>query len=177
MKSCASVQTVQGAEDVKAEATSGLPQLQIKPDRAAIARYGLNVEDVNDLVESIVAGKQAGQVFEGEQRFNLVVRLNEDVGTRHRIDQKSAADRAERRTRSLYRKSPILNWSKARRRFRAKTRGAESASNSTCAGATSARFVDRSASQNRKRSASSARLLSEMGRHFREFAARLRSGF
>lgn len=75
-----SVQTVSGAEDVKAEATSGLPQLQIKPDRAAIARYGLNVEDVNDLVESIVAGKEAGQVFEGEQRFNLVVRLNEESG-------------------------------------------------------------------------------------------------
>lgn len=75
-----SVQGVSGAEDVKAEATSGLPQLQIKPDRAAIARYGLNVEDVNDLVESVVAGKEAGQVFEGEQRFNLVVRLNEESG-------------------------------------------------------------------------------------------------
>lgn len=75
-----SVQTVSGAEDVKAEATSGLPQLQIKPDRAAIARYGLNVEDVNDLVESVVAGKEAGQVYEGEQRFNLVVRLNEESG-------------------------------------------------------------------------------------------------
>jgi cobalt-zinc-cadmium resistance protein CzcA len=75
-----SVQSVAGAEDVKAEATSGLPQLQIKPDRAAIARFGLNVEDVNDLIESVVAGKQAGQVFEGEQRFNLVVRLNESAG-------------------------------------------------------------------------------------------------
>ncbi|MDQ2675835.1 MAG: CusA/CzcA family heavy metal efflux RND transporter, partial [Actinomycetota bacterium] len=64
------VSGVEGAEDVKAEAVSGLPQLQIKPDRAAIARYGLNVEDVNDLVESIVAGKDAGQVYEGEQRFN-----------------------------------------------------------------------------------------------------------
>ena len=75
-----SVQGVSGAEDVKAEATSGLPQLQIKPDRAAIARYGLNVEDVNTLIESVVAGKEAGQVYEGEQRFNLVVRLNEDSG-------------------------------------------------------------------------------------------------
>lgn len=74
------VSKVPGAEDVKAEATSGLPQLQIKPDRAAIARYGLNVEDVNDLIESVVAGKQAGLVYEGEQRFNLVVRLNEDAG-------------------------------------------------------------------------------------------------
>ncbi|MGI8494516.1 MAG: efflux RND transporter permease subunit, partial [Pyrinomonadaceae bacterium] len=71
------IQKVKGAEDVKVEATSGLPQLQIKPDRAAIARYGINVEDVNNLVESIVAGKDAGQVYEGEQRYNLVVRLGE----------------------------------------------------------------------------------------------------
>lgn len=71
---------VQGAEDVKVEATSGLPQLQIKPDRAAIARYGINVEDVNDLIESIVAGKEAGLVYEGEQRYNLVVRLQDEAG-------------------------------------------------------------------------------------------------
>ena len=74
------VAKVAGAEDVKAEATSGLPQLQIKPNRAAIARYGLNVEDVNDLVEAVVAGKAAGQVYEGEQRYDLVVRLNENAG-------------------------------------------------------------------------------------------------
>jgi cobalt-zinc-cadmium resistance protein CzcA len=74
------VSKVPGAEDVKVEPVSGLPQLQIKSDRAAIARYGLNIEDVNTLIESIVAGKEAGQVFEGEQRFNLVVRLNEDAG-------------------------------------------------------------------------------------------------
>ena len=78
-KIVSAVQKVKGAEDVKAEATSGLPQLQIKVDRAAVARYGLNVEDVNDLVESIVAGKDAGQVFEGEQRFNMVVRLQESA--------------------------------------------------------------------------------------------------
>jgi cobalt-zinc-cadmium resistance protein CzcA len=57
-----------------------LPQLQIKAHREAIARYGLNVEDVNDLVEAIVAGKEAGQVYQGEQRFNLVVRLQEEAG-------------------------------------------------------------------------------------------------
>jgi cobalt-zinc-cadmium resistance protein CzcA len=63
---------------VKVEATTGLPQLQIKPDRAAISRYGINVADVNELVESIVAGKEAGLVYEGEQRFNLVVRLEDE---------------------------------------------------------------------------------------------------
>jgi heavy metal efflux system protein len=68
---------IEGAEDVKAETVSGLPQLQIKPDRAAIARYGLNVEDVNDMVESIVVGKDAGQIYEGEQRFGIVVRFAE----------------------------------------------------------------------------------------------------
>ncbi|MBI3759403.1 MAG: efflux RND transporter permease subunit, partial [Deltaproteobacteria bacterium] len=71
------VRRVPGAADVKVEQVAGLPQLQIKPDRARIARYGINVSDVNDLVESIVAGKPAGQVFEGEKRFNLVVRLGE----------------------------------------------------------------------------------------------------
>lgn len=71
--------TVPGATEPKAETTTGLPQLQVKPDRAAIARYGLNVEDVNDLVESIFAGKEAGQVFEGEQRFDIKLRLNEDA--------------------------------------------------------------------------------------------------
>ena len=70
---------VRGAEDVKVEQVSGLPQLQIKPDRAAIARYGINVADVNDVVESIIAGKPAGLVYEGEQRFNLVIRLSEET--------------------------------------------------------------------------------------------------
>ena len=74
------VSKVPGAEDVKVEQVSGLPQLQIKVNRAAVARYGINVEDVNDVVESVVAGKSAGQVYEGEQRFNLVVRFNEETG-------------------------------------------------------------------------------------------------
>jgi heavy metal efflux system protein len=78
------VSGVRGAEDIRVEQISGLPQLQIKIDRAAIARYGINVEDVNELVESIVAGKEAGQVYEGEQRFDLVVRLDESVG--HNIE-------------------------------------------------------------------------------------------
>ncbi|MGH9943072.1 MAG: efflux RND transporter permease subunit [Pyrinomonadaceae bacterium] len=64
-KIAAAVRKVKGAEDVKAEATSGLPQLQIKVDRAAVARYGLNVEDVNDLVELNVRGRDIGS-FVGE---------------------------------------------------------------------------------------------------------------
>lgn len=73
------VAKVPGAADVKVEQVSGLPQLQIKVDREAVSRYGINVADVNDVVESIVAGKSAGQVYEGEQRFNLVVRFTDDI--------------------------------------------------------------------------------------------------
>lgn len=75
------VRRVPGAADVKVEQVAGLPQLQITPDRAKIARYGINIGDVNDLIESIVAGKPAGQVFEGEKRFNLVVRLLEQASS------------------------------------------------------------------------------------------------
>lgn len=71
------VNHVPGSADVKVEQVAGLPQMQVKPDRIAIARYGINIEDINDLVESIVAGKPAGEIYEGEQRFNLTVRLNE----------------------------------------------------------------------------------------------------
>lgn len=75
----AALARIPGAVETKVEVTTGQPQLQIKPDRAAIARYGLNVEDVNDLVESIFAGKPAGQVYEGEQRFDIRLRLDENA--------------------------------------------------------------------------------------------------
>ena len=71
---------VNGAEDVKVEQVAGLPQLQITPNREAIARYGANVEDVNDLVEAISAGKDAGLVYRGEQRFGLAVKFDESAG-------------------------------------------------------------------------------------------------
>jgi len=71
--------TVPGAADVKVEQVAGLPLLQIKTDRQKIARYGINVEDVNNLIESIVTGRRAGQVYESDQRFDLVVRLKEDA--------------------------------------------------------------------------------------------------
>jgi cobalt-zinc-cadmium resistance protein CzcA len=71
------VSSVRGAEDIRVDQVTGLPQLEVEPRREAIARYGINVADVNELVESIVAGEEAGQVFEGEQRFDLVVKLGE----------------------------------------------------------------------------------------------------
>ncbi|MFZ5861355.1 MAG: efflux RND transporter permease subunit [Nitrospirota bacterium] len=69
--------TIPGASDVKVEQVTGLPVLTITMDRDAMARYGLNVADVQEVVEVALGGKRVGQVFEGDRRFDLVVRLPE----------------------------------------------------------------------------------------------------
>jgi cobalt-zinc-cadmium resistance protein CzcA len=71
------LQDVPGAVDVKVEQTSGLPILNVQVDRTAIARYGLTVADVQEVVAIAVGGREAGLVFEGDRRFPLVVRLPE----------------------------------------------------------------------------------------------------
>ena len=68
---------VPGAEDVKAEQVTGLPLLTVTPDPAALARYGLNPGDVQDTVATAIGGEVAGQLFEGDRRFDLIVRLPE----------------------------------------------------------------------------------------------------
>jgi cobalt-zinc-cadmium resistance protein CzcA len=69
------LQSIPGAADAKTEQTTGLPVMTIDIDRAAIARYGLNVADVQDVVAAAMGGREAGLVFEGDRRFDLVVRL------------------------------------------------------------------------------------------------------
>lgn len=69
------LRSVKGAADVKVEQTSGLPMLDIKLDKAAIARYGLNVSDVLDVVSIALGGRDAGLIFQGDRRFDIVVRL------------------------------------------------------------------------------------------------------
>lgn len=70
---------VPGAADVKVEQTSGQPVLQVTIDRAAIARYGINVADVQRVVQTAIAGTEATRVLEGFRRFELVVRLKPEV--------------------------------------------------------------------------------------------------
>ncbi len=65
-----------GIGDMKAEATTGLPQMTINYNRNKLAQYGLQINDLNKLVQSAFAGGTAGIIFEGEKRFDLVVRLN-----------------------------------------------------------------------------------------------------
>ncbi len=78
------VENVDGAADIIVEKVAGLPQMNVTYDRTKIARYGLNIQDVNDLVSMGFAGKTAGSVFEGEKRFDLVMRL--DKRNRQDID-------------------------------------------------------------------------------------------
>jgi cobalt-zinc-cadmium resistance protein CzcA len=66
---------VPGAEDVQVDQVSGTPQLVVRIDRAAIARYGINVADVQETVHAAVGGEVAGQVFEGIRRFDILVRF------------------------------------------------------------------------------------------------------
>ncbi|WP_342723092.1 CusA/CzcA family heavy metal efflux RND transporter [Bradyrhizobium sp. B097] len=73
------MQKVRGAEDVKTEQATGLPVLTVKLNRQALSRYGINVRDVQNLVEIAVGGKSAGRVFEGDRRFDIVVRLPEEL--------------------------------------------------------------------------------------------------
>ncbi len=69
------LRSVPGASDVRVAQTEGFPTFDIAFDRAAIARYGLTVKEVADTVSTALAGREAGQIFEGDRRFDIVVRL------------------------------------------------------------------------------------------------------
>jgi cobalt-zinc-cadmium resistance protein CzcA len=71
------LQGIPGAADVKVEQTTGLPMLTVHIDRDRTARYGLNVADVQDAVATAVGGREAGALFEGDRRFDILVRLPE----------------------------------------------------------------------------------------------------
>jgi cobalt-zinc-cadmium resistance protein CzcA len=80
----AALQSIPGAADAKVEQTTGLPVMTVEIDRAAIARYGLSVSDVQEVVAVAMGGREAGLVFEGDRRFDLIVRLPDSL--RGRID-------------------------------------------------------------------------------------------
>jgi cobalt-zinc-cadmium resistance protein CzcA len=73
------VSTVPGAADVRTEQATGLPMLTITPDREKLAYYGLDIADIQDTLRIAVGGEIVGQVFEGDRRFDLVVRLPENL--------------------------------------------------------------------------------------------------
>ncbi|MDP3370802.1 MAG: CusA/CzcA family heavy metal efflux RND transporter [Brevundimonas sp.] len=73
------VSGIEGAEDISVEQVTGLPVLQIRPDRAALSRHGISMDDVQQVVAASIGGVVAGQVFEGDRRFDVVVRLPETL--------------------------------------------------------------------------------------------------
>ncbi|MGY2375285.1 CusA/CzcA family heavy metal efflux RND transporter [Pseudomonas sp. SDO524_S393] len=75
------LQKLNGASEVKVEQTSGLPVLTINIDRDKAARFGLNVGDVQDTIAVAVGGRQAGTLYEGDRRFDMVVRLSDALRT------------------------------------------------------------------------------------------------
>ena len=75
------VGSIPGAEDVKIEQVTGLPVLAVTPKRDMLARYSINMSDVQDAVATATGGRAAGQVFEGDRRFDVVVRLPEELRT------------------------------------------------------------------------------------------------
>jgi cobalt-zinc-cadmium resistance protein CzcA len=70
---------VAGGADVALEQMTGLPMLTVQPRRTVLARYGLDVADVQDVVATAIGGKAVGQIYEGDQRFDLVIRLPEPL--------------------------------------------------------------------------------------------------
>lgn len=72
------VEKVPGAADVIVEQTMGLPQLVVKYNRGKIARYGINIEELNTIIRTAYAGEASGVVFENERKFDLVVRLDQE---------------------------------------------------------------------------------------------------
>jgi cobalt-zinc-cadmium resistance protein CzcA len=72
---------IPGAADVTLERITGLPVLTIQPDRDALRHYGLNIADLQEVIQIALGGKEQGQVFEGDRRFDIVVRLPERLRT------------------------------------------------------------------------------------------------
>lgn len=79
------MEKVPGASDVKVEQVSGLPLLTVVIDRNALARYGLQISEVQDAVAIAIGGKKGGELFEGDKRFSLVVRLPEALRTKSNV--------------------------------------------------------------------------------------------
>ncbi|HRK60529.1 MAG TPA: efflux RND transporter permease subunit, partial [Candidatus Kapabacteria bacterium] len=75
------IQTVQGAKDIYVEKVTGLPQIVITYNREAMARYGINIREANKIVRAGLAGESTGMVYEGERRFDLMVRIDSSKRT------------------------------------------------------------------------------------------------
>jgi len=89
------LQDVPGASEVKVEQTTGLPLLSVNVDRDKAARFGLNIGDVQDTVAAAIGGREAGTFFEGDRRFDIVVRLSDTLRADPDVVAGAASDRID----------------------------------------------------------------------------------
>ena len=123
------IRQVPGAADTAIEQEADQAQLRIRIDRQAVARYGINVRDVQDVIEMAIGGRAAGTMFEGERRFDITVRYIPEARTdvaRHR--QHAGAD-ARRRARAAV----AVGGDQSRQRRHASSRGERTSGRSLCA--------------------------------------------
>ncbi len=82
------IQTVEGAKDLYVEPIGGMPQIVVEYNRAAMAQYGVRVDDVNKVMQTAYAGAIAGKIYEGEKRFDLVLRMDKKFkSNEHNLDE------------------------------------------------------------------------------------------
>src|SRR4029079_9915609 len=70
---------IPGASDVEIEQATGLPVLTININRNLLARYGLNISEIQEIIQIALGGRQSGEIFEGDRRFEIIVRLPEQI--------------------------------------------------------------------------------------------------
>ncbi len=73
------IEQIDGVADARVEQVTGLPMLSVTPDRVALSRYGINVAVVQNVIKTAIGGKAAGIIYEGDRRFEITVRLQEDI--------------------------------------------------------------------------------------------------
>ena len=129
------VNTIPGAADTQAEVVTGVAELHVQVDRAALARYGLNVTTFAQLLDSSTGGLPVSEMIEGQRRFPIAVRLPEkyrsDLQALGQLNLQSSGGRS-----SALEPGRADHQSAARRWFPAKTDSAASSCRRTCAGAT-----------------------------------------
>ncbi len=86
-KAASLIQNINGVGDLNIEQVSGLPQLMIRFNRKSISKYGLNIADINRMIRAAYAGEKTSVIFEGERKFDLVVRLNQSDKKEFRLDK------------------------------------------------------------------------------------------
>ena len=101
-KALAIVRQVPGAADTAIEQEADQAQLRIRIDRESVARFGINVRDVQDVIEMAIGGRAAGTMFEGERRFDITVRYVPEAPGKRDCDRQRSDPDARRRTRPAF---------------------------------------------------------------------------